>query len=253
MRRSLMGLLVVCATMAVAAATVHGVEYTDPFDGPDNADFWTLRTPGDNDRHAYEDGWFVFDIDANQDTYKRGVDGGPFLLLDPPADDAAFSIETRVNALMDLDAQTNASHTGLIFFNEEDWAYSCWGPYNNADIRLEDVIDQDYRWRAETAIGADPAGGITDDIYLKVEKSGDDLEFFWKVAEGDAWESGGVDAKLGPQYSGGNYKVGLFIKSWAGSAPTRSSFDYFHSPEILGLAVDPQGKAATQWGALKSR
>ena len=253
MRRQLPVLGLVCATLAGLATAAFAVQYTDPFDGPDYADFWTFRTPGDNDRYAFEDGWFVFDIDAGQDTYIRGVDGGPFLLMDPPDDDASFTIETRVNAVLDQTVQPNASHTGLIFFNEVDWSYSCWGPYNNADIRLEDVIDADYRWRAETLIGVDPPGGIVDGIYLKVEKTGDELEFFWKLAEGDNWESAGVDDKLGPQYRLGNYQIGLFIKNWGGSIPTRAAFDYFHSPEILGLSVDPNGKAATQWGALKSR
>lgn len=253
MRRRLLALTVTCATLVGVVTVATAVSYTDPFNGPDIASFWTLRTPGDNDRHAFEDGWFVFDIDANQDTYIRGVDGGPFLLVDPPADDAVFSMETRVNAILDQTVQPTASHTGLIFFNEADWSYSCWGPYNNVDIRLEDVIEADYRWRDQTLIGFTPPGGITEDVYLKVEKTGNEIEFFWKLAEGDAWESAGVDDKLGPQYSAGNYKVGLFIKNWGGSIPTRAAFDYFHSPEIAGLAVDPQGKAATQWGALKSR
>jgi hypothetical protein len=158
-----------------------------------------------------------------------------------------------MNAILDQAVQPGSSHAGLVFFNETDWSYSFWGPYNNVDIRLEDVIEQDYRWRDQTLIGVTPGGGITEDIYLKIEKSGDELEFFWKLAEGDNWESAGVDAKLGPQYRIGNYKIGLFLKNWGGSIPTRAAFDYFHSPEIVGLSVGPNGKAATQWGTLKAR
>ena len=241
------------ATVLLVGAALAGVaqSYTDPFDGPDLADMWTFRTPDGNDNFAFEKGWFVFDIEASQDLYIKGVDLAPMLLMDPPADDASFRIETLVDVVLDQGQQQPASHAGLLFFNEAEWVYSLWGPYANTDVRLEDVIGGAYRWRNDTGVGVNTP--IDSDLWLRIVKTGETLEFFWKTNEKDDWESAGTDSTRGAYYKKGAYKIGLFLKNWGGSVPTRTAFDYFHSPEIAGLSVDPLGKAATMWGALKRR
>jgi hypothetical protein len=233
------------AHLALAAA------YTDPFDGPKLAAMWTFRTPDKNDEYRFEKGWLVFDIQASQDLYVQGTDFAPMLLMDPPADDEKFSIETKVNVVMENLVQPPASQAGLIIFREDTWAYSLWGPYNNQDIRLEDCVGASYRWRDQAQIAVD--NKIDSDVWVKIEKRGEELEFFYKDNEDDPWESGGIDKKLGPQYNQGTYQIGLFLKNWGGSVAMTTAFDYFHSPEIAGLAVEPTGKAAVTWGRLKSR
>ena len=234
-----------------AIPLAFGAAYTDPLDGPQLDKMWTFRTPDKNDKNKFDKGWFIFDIQASQDLYIQGTDLAPMLLMDPPTDDKNFSIETKVNVVMDKPVQPVASHAGLIIFREDKWAYTLWGPYNNQDIRVEDCVGGTYRWRAEAQIAVDHA--IDKDVWVKIEKRGEELEFFYKDSEGDKWESGGVDKKLGPEFKKGTYQIGLFLKNWGGSVAMTTGFDYFHSPEIAGLAVEPTGKAAVTWGRLKSR
>ena len=141
---------------------------------------------------------------------------------------------------------------GIVFFNEAKWAYSAWGPYNaGQDIRLEDCIGQDYRWREQSLIAIDVADvAIDQDVYLRVVKTGNSLEFFAKGNADDKWVSGGVDIKLGPNYTLGDYQVGIIAKSWSGSVNSTFEIDYFDIPE-LSAAVNSVDKLATTWATLK--
>lgn len=238
---------VLLAGVAVGSALAA---YTDPFDGNKLEPRWTHRSPDGDDKFTVEKGWFTWSIQAGQDLFKQGVDKAPFLLTDPPANDTNFSIETKMNILMDdLKAQPPASHAGLIFFREDKWAYTLWGPYANTDIRVEDCIGADYRWRAEAQIGVNKAAD--GDVWLKITKTGGEFEFFYKDNEGDKWESGGKDTKIAKEMEKGTYKVGLFLKNWGGSVAMKTAFDYFDSPELGGLSVDPKSKVATSWADLK--
>ena len=143
--------------------------------------------------------------------YIQGTDGGVCLLTDPP-DMEDFTIEMKVNVFVN-GFMPPATHIGPLFFNEGSWVYSAWGPYAATDTRLEDCIGGNYRWRADTQIGIDQNVILLDkDIWGKVEKTGNSLEFFAKTNEGDPWVSGGVEATLGENYTPGDYKVGIFFK-----------------------------------------
>lgn len=228
--------------------SVYAAKHTDDFDGTKLNKMWEFRTPDGNDKYEFKGGWFRFIILAGQDLYKQGVDQAPMLLTDPPADDANFSIETLVNPLVDVNAQPPACQAGLIIFREDIWAYTLWGPYTTTDIRVEDCIGQDYRWRDQAQIGINKVSDK--DVYLKIVKKGNELEFFYKDNEGDKWDSGGVDTKLGPKFEKGKYKIGLFVKNWGGSVASKFDFDYFHCPE-LGMPVEAAGKVATTWAKVK--
>ena len=168
----------------------------------------------------------------------------------PPAVDN-FSIELLTNPSV-KGTQHPACQVGIVFFNETAWAYSAWGPYANTDIRLEDCAGAAYRWRADTKIGIDLAKvAIDKDVYLKVTKTGNKLECFAKGAAGDQWVSGGIDEKLGPNYTQGNYKIGIIAKSWGGSIDSTFQFDYFNVPELSTTAVAPSGKIASTWAEIK--
>jgi len=192
----------------------------------------------------------VMALKAGADMYIKGTDGGVMLLADPPDQDN-FSVEMMVNAAVS-GTQAPACHTGIVFFNEADWAYSAWGPYANTDIRLEDCLGSTYRWRADTGVGVDLAKvAIDKDVYIKVTKTGTTLEFFTKGAAGDQWISGGKDTKLGPSYVKGKFKIGIIAKSWGGSVDTTFNFDYFNVPELATTAVASQDKLVTTWADLK--
>lgn len=253
-RKLLLGCIMVIGAL-VAGANVNvnvthaAPPYTDPFDDAKLHSRWTLRTPDKNDRWEVKGGWFIFDIDAGQDLFRIGVDRAPMLLTDPPKEDKDFSIETVVDVVTDKPFQPGASQAGLIIFREDKWAYTLWGPYNNQDIRVEDCVGADYRWRAEAQIAVDSK--IDKTVWLKIVKKGDELDFLYKDNEDEKWKSGGVDKKLGPQFQKGTYKIGLFLKNWGGSVAMKTAFDYFHSPELGTTAVAPSGKVALTWGKLK--
>jgi hypothetical protein len=210
---------------------------------------WTYRDPLGNGDYKFSGGKMVLDLKANSDMYIQGTDGGVLFLIDPPDQDN-FTVEMALDVTVG-GVQPPATHVGIVFFNEAKWAYSVWGPYAATDIRLEDCIGGAYRWRADAQIGIDLADvDIDEDVYLRVVKTGDSLEFFAKGETGDNWKSGGADTKLGPNYTKGDYQIGVVAKSWGGSVDSAFELDYFNVPELV-LSVEPAGKLATTWGDIK--
>ncbi len=220
----------------------------DDFDGAELRDIWTYRDPANKGEYRFENGKLILDLKANADMYKQGTDGGVLFLTDPP-DEENFSVEMKLNVAVN-GTQPPECHVGTVFFNEIDWAYSAWGPYEAQDIRLEDCIGQDYRWRDQVGIAVDTTDvAIDQDLWIKIVKTGDQLEFFTKGNANDDWVSGGVDVKLGPKYTPGNYKVGIIAKSWSGSVDSTFEIDYFNIPELA--AVDAAGKLTVTWAGIK--
>ena len=241
---------------AVLMATllgVAGMSYAnlDDFDGPVLSGIWTLRDPGNKSNVSFAGGNMVLDLAASADMYKRGVDAGVMFLMDPP-DRTDFTVEMKLNVATNGGNQPPSCQVGIGFFNEVEWAYRAWGPYSGTDIRVEDCVDQDYRWRDQTGIGIDVGDvAIDQDVWLKVVRNGDELEFFAKGNENDSWLSGGMDAKLGPYFTPGDYQVCIIAKSWGGSIDSVFEIDYFDIPEMSTAAVDPARKLATTWSAIK--
>jgi hypothetical protein len=229
----------------------YAVVHTDDFNKATLDKMWTNRDPKKNGKYRFEKGFMVLDLNAGADLYIQGTDGGVMFLMDPP-NLTDFSIEALVNVCVN-GTQPPACQVGPIFFNESKWAYTLWGPYSSGtDIRLEDCVGGTYRWRAEAQIAVDVNKvAIDQDVYVKITKKGDSLEFFAKGKEDEAWVSGGVDTKLGPNYKPGTYKIGLFAKSWGGSVNSTFQIDYFDIPEIP-KAVSSNGKITATWAGIKS-
>ena len=236
------------ATLFVTVELAHAS--LDDFDGPQLSGIWTLRDPASKSTVSFAGGNMVLDLAAGADMYISGVDGGVMFLTDPP-DMSDFSIDLKLNVAVD-GFQPPACHVGIVFFNEAEWAYTAWGPYANTDVRLEDCVGANYRWRDQTLIGVDLGDvAIDQDVWLKVVKAGNDLEFFTKGNAGDVWVSGGVDSTLGPHYTPGNYQVGIVAKSWGGSVDSTFEIDCFDIPELSSTPVAPAGKLATTWSEVK--
>jgi len=242
------------AVLALTLVSTFGIAQAnlDDFNGPNLDSMWTVRDPGGKSAISFAGGEMVLDLAAGADMYIRGTDAGVMFLMDPP-DVADFSMEMKLNVATNDGIQSPACQVGIVLFNEVEWGYTAWGPYNaGVDIRLEDCLDASYRWRAETGIGVDPGDvAIDDDVWLMVIKTGDDLEFLTKGNAGDPWISGGVDSKLGPNYTPGNYQVGIIAKSWGGSVNSVFEIDFFDIPEISTTAVAPAGKLITTWSSIK--
>ncbi len=222
----------------------------DDFNGNALSKMWTVRDPAKKATITIAGGKMTIDLKAGADMYIKGVDGGVMLLMNPP-DMANYSIELLTNPAV-KGTQPPACHIGIVFFNEKDWVYTAWGPYANMDIRLEDCNNATYRWRDQTKVGVDLAKvAIDKDVYLKVTKTGNKIEFFTKGSAGDQWVSGGLDETLGPKYTKGNYQIGIIAKSWGGSVDSTFEFDYFNVPELGTTAVDSASKISTTWAELK--
>ena len=223
--------------------------YLDDFDGAELNARWTFRDPGGKGDYRLEGGKLILDLTAGADMYKQGTDRGVMFLMDPPELDN-FSIQMHVNVAAP-GVQPPACQVGIVFFREDTWAYSAWGPYAGQDIRLEDCVGQDYRWRDQAQIGVDLGDvAIDEDVFLRAIKTGNDIEFFAAGDGPEGWVSGGVDAKLGPNYEMGMYQVGIIAKSWGGSVDSVFEVDFFDIPEIPS-AVDSSDKLATTWGTLR--
>jgi hypothetical protein len=244
--------LVLSVLMAILLG-VAGMVYAslDDFDGPNLGAIWTERDPANKGEITFTGGNMVLDLAAGADMYIQGVDGGVMFLTDPP-DMNDFSVEMKLNVATNNNNQSPACQVGIVFFNEGEWAYSAWGPYANIDIRVEDCIGGSYRWRDGTQVGVDTGDvAIDNDVWLKAVKIGDELEFFTKGNANDAWVSGGTDTRLGPNFTPGNYQVGIIAKSWGGSVNSVFEIDYFDIPELSTTAVAPVGKLATTWSIIK--
>ena len=198
------------------------------------------------------------------------LDGKPFTyrrheyLRVPYQDNHPFIVEMKANAAVNDGPQPKATHLGIVFFNQAEWAYSIWGPYSGndrgartmgRDIRLEDCIGQDYRWRVHanpTHIGIDSVN-TNQDIYIKVVKSGEEMEFFARGSANEDWVSGGVDTKLAPHCTQGSYQIGILAKSWFLSVATTFEIDYFDIREINAKSLDITGDLTTTWGQVKGK
>ncbi len=241
-----------CAILAAMLLGIVGVVYAnlDDFNGPALSGIWTYRDPAGKGEVSFAGGNMILDLQMGADMYIQGVDGGVMFLTDPP-DMENFTVEMKLNVAVD-GAQPPACQVGPVFFNEAEWAYSAWGPYANTDIRLEDCAGSSYRWRAEAGIAVDVTDvAIDQDVWLKIVRTGDELEFFTKGAADEDWVSGGVDTLLSPNYTPGNYQVGIIAKSWGGSVDSTFEIDYFDIPELSTTAIAPAGKLATTWSAIK--
>lgn len=239
-------------TLLMALTVIDYVyAYLDDFSGTALNKMWTLRDPAKKAAYKIEGGKMILDIKASADMFRKGVDAGVMLLTQPP-NMANFTVDLMVNPSV-KGTQPPACHVGIVFFNEADWAYSAWGPYNaGADIRLEDCINADYRWRNETKIGIDKDKVAVDkDVYLRVKKTGNKLEFLAKGAANEQWVSAGADEKLGTNYASGKYKIGIIAKSWGGSVDSTFEFDFFDVPELSATAVSNSGKLIHTWAGIK--
>lgn len=172
--------------------------YLDDFNEAQLKDMWTYRDPANMGQYSLENGKLVIDLKPNSIMGPRGTDCGVMFLIDPPPLDN-FTVEMKVNVAVE-GTQPAGNELGLIFFNEDEWAFSYWRVYMTGvwllDCIGQDERDYDYPPGKGTNIGVNIEDAAHDqDIYIKVVKTASALEFFAKDDASEDWISGGCGYK----------------------------------------------------------
>jgi len=88
-----------------------------------------------------------------------------------------------------------------------------------------------------------------DEVYLRIERKGDDWHLFYKLKEEDDWEAlDVVTLKIQDPH-----QVGIGAKTWGGpDGPLVADFDYFRCPELGEVkAVEPDYSLSVTWAKIK--
>lgn len=241
MKRRGFGTFVWIFSLLVVGIYFASVVYADKFDNPELRDVWTWDDADNDDEWSLteEPGWFRFKVGGLEDTW-NGVRGDMPMLLQPsPIGD--YSMETHLK----IDEQNQQTYGCLVV----------WQDGNNW-IHHELIDDGGARngpfcqyWPGGVAlkhVNVEP-----DDIYLKVERKGDDWHLFYKLEEEDDWTF--LDKAAGLKYDDPHW-VGIGAKTWGGpEGPVVADFDYFRCEELgeVKVAVEPDSKLATTWARIK--
>ena len=213
----------------------------DEFDSPNLRDVWTWDDPDKDDEwHLTEEpGWFRFKVGGLEDTW-NGVRGDMPMLLQPsPTGD--YSMETHVK----IDEQNDSTYGCLVvWLNGNNW------------IHLE-LIRNDGDAR-DGAHAEHWPGGVRhakvklepDEVYLRIERQGDDWNLFYKLEEEEDW----IFLDKVTLAIDDPHQVGIGAKTWGNAdGPVVADFDYFRCPELAEVqAVEPYSKLAATWAEVKA-
>ena len=238
--------ILVCLTFMVVLPTASmGGVWRDNFDGAKIGSGWEFTNPPKQCKYEVADGMFSIKLEGKNDIW-GGQDNAAKLLREAP--EGNYSVETRIVIKPDAKAKTANTWTSITMFDDAkspsaNWLYLARG--GNSEINIE------YAKNNAGNIGPSLKNMADTELYLKVEKTGQDYTGHYKIKENDKWIKVGTtkhDA-LNPS------KVGLLVKSWAVRSMV-CNYDYF---EMEGenvksnmTAVAPNGKLAVTWGQLRS-
>ena len=252
-----------CLTICVGAvfiatsASAQREALTDFFDRAPLHPAWTFRAPHGG-QYQCRDGWVH--IAAPGDRFMNPHEDfiAPMLLIEPPADEA-FSFETR----LDWVVYETGAYAGLIAIRKDMSTRMLLQyrprPWGMAQLEWWDGLEGE---------GCCVAAVLSDreDIWLRAEMIGRGAAFFPKFS----YKQGGADDPwtratnpggrawflpngITPRFDPGEYWIGLFVEGGLGpDSETQVAFDYFHSPELRPLSVDPAGASALVWASLKA-
>jgi len=172
------------------------------------------------------------------------------LLTDPPSRDRDFTMETRLRVVK-AGGPPWGSMAGLAIVRRDHEAAWIWGALESGWVALreydmERVVDAE--WIA--LVGGED---VSRDVWLQIRKRGDSFIFRHTFNRNDPW----VETRARPwgspdfpaRFSAGDYLIGLVVAG--GGEVTRVQFDYFDSPEMGVLGVDPAGKLPVTWARLR--
>jgi hypothetical protein len=226
------------------------------FDGDGLGDVWAVRSTGDAE-FVVEDGWLRVDVPGAHWLAWIDVPGAepslaPMFLVAPPPDAAGVSFDTRLRFESGARSPQGAA-AGLALVRKDLGTAVLLQAVREANqMRFE------WWWEGGLSGGQGPrAFGSSEDLWLRFEHLGSHFAVSRKARERDEWED--ITALMSDTLSNiahlfppGEFLVGLFVTSGLGpDDDVEVSFDYFNSPQISALDVEPEGKAAVVWGGLK--
>lgn len=227
--------LIVCVIFISSSANAG----RDEFDLPELGESWIWDNPANDSSYdlSAEPGWLKITCAAGDHDIWNVRSGGPAVLIEA-ADEYTF--ETHyVTQVLD-----NCS-IGLVFLNED-----ALGNANSPGPWCALFSQSGSRLFWQHAVGQEVSQANVanaDDVYVKVEKSGDNWKFYYKENEGDAWE-----LVIEDNYDiGGIHYAGLMVKNWSPGPEISASFDYVDTSLLLLAPVESAGKLAARWGDIK--
>ncbi len=247
-------ILVVCCTLALIAAAASGRPYSEAFDGAVRDAVWTVRNVAAPNSVGTSSGWLHVTVgpDGVLFPWEAAARTTPMLLVEPPSRDGDFSMETRLRVVQ-AGGVPWGSMAGLGVIRKDGEAAWIWGALESGWIALREYdMDGivDAQWIA--LVGGED---VSRDVWLQIHKRGDRFTFRHTFSRSDAW----VETKARPwgspefpaRFTTGDYLIGLIVVG--GGEETRVQFDYFDSPALGVLVVDPAGRLPAVWARLRQR
>jgi hypothetical protein len=217
--------------------------WTDPFDGNKLVKEWSFRDrPAKTSTAEVKDGWLrLLEPTGNWGHLEKDK---PMLERAVPA----TAKDMRISGVFSSDPEKpgDAWH-GLFLFGDDPLDFACLlfgGESNQAQkFLIGSMVQGGWQDKGHFPLGLDVP------FEMMLEKVGNTFKGSVRKTAGDAWTTVGAawnhDLKVKTAGLG-------FINSWGGKKVTLLVDSFSLDGEgVLGLAVEPQGKMATAWAALK--
>jgi len=211
----------------------------DDFDSEKLNGKWLWDNPAEDSSYDLKEqpGWLKITCAPGDHDIWDIRSGGPAVLLETPDD---YTFETHYVT----ETISNCS-IGLVFLNEDAIGdANSPGPW----CALFSQPGNQLFW--QHAVGIDKMQApvaSADDVFVKVEKTGDSWKFYYKEQEDDDWA-----LIIEDTYDiGEKHYAGLMVKNWNPGPEISAFYDYVETSWDLGLAVKSIEKLSTSWGHIK--
>lgn len=208
--------------------------WTEEFDGAQLSERWRWHAPAGGS-YTLQDGWLVFSVPQREKGFNHwsGVFDAPMLLTDLPEGD--WAAETSLH-IPDY-APDSDFHAGIAVAVSERYLW-LWGIFYSATTWKMNRPELWLERTGETKLLTAPLRA--ENVFLRVEKRGWWLHFFWKTDEQSEWEEAGKTLIwFTPK------QVGLIVKTWGNGRPLTAKFDFFNLEELQPIA-DTEMKATVK-------
>jgi hypothetical protein len=216
----------------------------DEFDSQTLNNAWIFASPDKDGKWSLTDkpGWLSIKCPAGDHDMWDFRGGAPMMAIKAPGDD--YIIETHLK----ISEWPANSYAGIHFLGKDalndEKSPGPWGHF----ILCCGTPGSDIRWQNSVTVEGPKVGLSGQEIYMKIEKKGNDFDSFYKFKEDETWQSVGK----GSVDMGKEHYICLGTCNWGGTGTVTVEFDYFRSnPSIIMAVASPASKLATTWGGIK--